>query len=258
MNIIQSMARGTMDGLLVVNAQRSSASASSIEATVPTQKIADAVMAGSVAIIKNVFDPDEMRELRSIVNATSLPICEPTFGHDERSWRDRREVWVNPETEVLYEASFLAVTNPDDEVGCATRAIVERLAAFWRSLTGHDHTLVSRAGRRALRPWTLYYPAGGGCFGWHEHGLEPTRIGLILALSQIGVDFRSGGTEFQTPLGVVNVERHHDIGDICMFRYDMPHRVVPVDPGREVRWDGSGRWTLVIQGDPRPLDDPTS
>ena len=237
--------------MLVVDAKRH---ASSIDANVPAREIAGAVMAGNVAIVKNAFDPDEMRQLRSAVNATNLPICEPTFDHDARSWRDRREVWVNPETEVLYEASFLAVMNPDDGLGRVMRATVERLAAFWRSLTGHDHTLVSRTGRRALRPWAMYYPAGGGCFGWHEHRLEPTRIGLILALSQIGVDFTSGGTEFRTPQGLVNVEPHHDIGDVCMFRYDLRHRVTPVDPDREVRWDGSGRWTLLIQGDPRAPD----
>jgi len=252
MNIIQSMMRGTTDGLLVVNARRPS---SFIEASIPTQEIADAVMAGKVAIVKNAFDPDEMRELRAAVNATNLPVCEPTFGHDERSWRDRRETWMDPETKVLYEASFLAVMNPDDELGRVMRATIERLADFWRSLTGHDHTLYSRAGRRALRPWAMYYPAGGGCFGWHEHRLEPTRIGLILAMSQIGVDFTSGGTEFRTPLGLVNVESYHDIGDVCMFRYDLPHRVAPVDPGRDLCWNGSGRWTLLIQGDPRPPDE---
>jgi hypothetical protein len=100
----------------------------------------------------------------------------------------------------------------------------------------------------------MQYPAGGGCFGWHQHKLEPTKIGLILALSEIGVDFRSGGSEFETPFGVVDATPYHDIGDVCLFRYDMRHRVAPVDPERQRRWDGSGRWTVLIQGDPRPLE----
>jgi hypothetical protein len=225
-----------------------------VEAEMPMKDIANSVMAGTVAIIKRAFEPGDMRRLRGAINAEKLPICPPTFGHDAHSWRDRRETWVNPDTKVLYEASFMAVANPDDKLGRLMRTTVERLAALWRSLTGHEHGLQAQSGRRALRPWAMYYPAGGGCFGWHEHGLEPTRIGLILAMSQIGVDFERGGTEFRTPHGVVNVESSHDIGDVCMFRYDLPHRVTSVDPQRELTWDGTGRWTLLIQGDPRPVD----
>ena len=245
------MTRAATDGLLVA---RGTPATRAVEADIPLSEIADAVMAGTVAIIKNAFEPDDMRRLRDAICAERLPVCPPTFDNDARSWRDRREVWVNPETEVLYEASFMAVTNPDDRLGTLTRTTVERLAALWRALTGHDHDLHPRPGRRALRPWAMYYPAGGGCFGWHQHQLEPTRVGLILAMSQIGVDFGRGGTEFRTPSGTVNVETSHDIGDVCMFRYDLPHRVTCVDPDRELRWDGAGRWSLLIQGDPRPAD----
>lgn len=245
------MARDKVDGLLVTTAKRHSGS---IGADVPMRDIANAVMAGNVAIIKNAFDPAEMRRLRTMVSAAEIPYCEPTFGNDTRSWRDRREVWVTPDVEVSYEASFIAVANPEDPLGQAMQNMVERLAGLWRDVTGHDHDLVPKAGRRALRPWAMYYPAGGGSFGWHEHRLEPTRVGLILAMSQIGVDFRCGGTEFKTPFGLVDVAAHHDIGDVCMFRYDLPHCVAAVDPERELTWDGSGRWTFLIQGDPRPIE----
>ena len=231
-------------------------SPSSIEAAIPASELAEAVLSGTIVILKSVFDPVEMRRLRSLIHSANLPVHEPSFDNDSHSWRDHREVWFNPGVEVLFEASFCAVTNPDDEVGRAVRPVAERLATFWRSLTGYDHTLVPERGRRALRPWAMHYPAGGGCFGWHEHQLEFTKISPILALSQIGADFRCGGTEFKTPFGVVNIEAHHDIGDICLFRFDLPHRVTVVDPEQEPLWNGSGRWVLVIQGDPRPPEDP--
>jgi hypothetical protein len=99
----------------------------------------------------------------------------------------------------------------------------------------------------------MHYPSGGGCFGWHQHKLQPTKIGLILALSENGVDFRSGGTQIKTPFGVIDAMPHHDIGDLCLFRYDLPHRVTAVDPDRQRNWDG-GRWTFVVQGDTRPVE----
>jgi hypothetical protein len=81
---------------------------------------------------------------------------------------------------------------------------------------------------------------------------------MILALSELGVDFRSGGCEFRTPFGLIDASPYHDIGDVCLFRYDLPHRVSAVDADRERRWDGSGRWTLLIQADPRPLEAETA
>jgi hypothetical protein len=246
------MAHDEKAGLIVVNAKHH---ASSIETDVSVRELSEAVMAGKIAIVKNVFDPHEIRRLRAAIISAQIPICEMSFEYDTiRSWRDHREVFYDPKVKVLYEASYFAVTNPADKIGQIMRAAVERMAVFWRSLTGYEHTLVPSPDRRALRPWAMYYPAGGGCFGWHQHPLEFTRIGPILALSEIGVDFRRGGTEFNTPFGLINVERHHDIGDICLFRFDLPHRVTTVDPDQELQWNGSGRWTLVLQGDPRPPD----
>jgi hypothetical protein len=236
-------------GLMVVEALRGTAS---IEATVPVHEVAAAVMAGVVVVIKNAFEPSELRRLRTAIVSANLPFREPGF-HDSESWRNRREVYLESVLDVLYDSSFLAVDNPADEIGCLASSTAERLAAYWRALTGDKHTFVAEANRRALRCWAMQYPIGGGCFGWHQHKLEPTKIGLILALSEIGVDFRSGGTEFRTPFGVVDVMQHHDIGDLCLFRYDLPHRVAAVDSGRVRKWDGSGRWTFLIQGDPRPV-----
>jgi hypothetical protein len=60
------------------------------------------------------------------------------------------------------------------------------------------------------------------------------------------VDFRSGGTEIKTPFGVVDTTAVHDIGDICLFRYDLSHRCSPVDPDAAWRWDSAGRWAFIL------------
>jgi hypothetical protein len=238
-----------IDGLMVVGALSRS---SSIDTSVPTHEVVAAVMAGTVVVVKNAFAPDELRRLRAAIVAADLPFREPGF-HESESWRNRREVYAGTELDILYDSSFLAVERPDDAIGRAARSAAERMAVYWRALTGDPHTFVAEPNRRALRCWAMQYPTGGGCFGWHQHKLEPTKIGLILALSELGVDFRSGGCEFRTPFGLIDAMPYHDIGDVCLFRYDLPHRVSAVDPDRDRRWDGSGRWTFLIQGDPRPL-----
>lgn len=99
-----------------------------------------------------------------------------------------------------------------------------------------------------LRTKILHYPRGGGFLAKHIHQLEPQRVGLILSLSRIGVDAGCGGTTFDTPAGAVDTSRHHDIGDVVMFRYDLPHAVAAVDPGVPVDWDaGTGKWSVVLE-----------
>jgi hypothetical protein len=247
------MLSSRVDGVMVLEAKQG---IGTIETDIPTDDISAAILRGVVVIVKRVFDRDEMRHLRALIISANISFSEPGF-NDTSSWRHRREVYVENQLDVLYDASFLAVEAPDDEIGRAARATAARLATYWRSLTGHKHTFVAEADRRALRAWAMNYPAGGGCFGWHTHGLEPTKIGMILAMSELGVDFRSGGCEFKTPFGLIDATPYHDIGDLCLFRYDLPHRVSAVDPDRERRW-GAGRWTLLIQGDPRPLEPRTA
>jgi hypothetical protein len=244
------MPNSNIDGLMVVEAKQGIAT---IETDIPTADISTAVLSGVVVIVKGVFDPHEMRRLRALIISANIPFSEPTFTNT-KSWRNRREVYVESQPDILYDSSFLAVQEPDDETGRAASTTAERLATYWRSLTGYKHTFVPEVDRRALRTWAMYYPAGGGCFSWHAHKLEPTKIGMILALSELEVDFRSGGTEFRTPFGLIDAMPYHDIGDVCLFRYDLTHRVSAVDPDRERRWDGSGRWTLLIPVDPRPLE----
>ena len=84
-------------------------------------------------------------------------------------------------------------------------------------------------------------------FGRHLHALEPQRIGLILGLSQRGVDFQSGGTHFDVKGTDVSSEDVHDIGDMLLFRFDIPHWITPVDMSQPCDFSlASGRWTAVL------------
>src|SRR6476619_2858710 len=107
------MLNSEVDGLMVVQAKPGIAT---IETDIPTDDISAAVLAGAVVIVKGAFDPHEMRYLRNLINSANIAFAEPAFTHTS-SWRHRREVYVETQLDILYDASFLAVTAPDEEVG---------------------------------------------------------------------------------------------------------------------------------------------
>ena len=99
-----------------------------------------------------------------------------------------------------------------------------------------------------MRLKILHYPAGAGFLTEHSHPLAPQRIGLITSLSQIGEDVTTGATCFQTPSGRVDTTNVHDIGDIVIFRYDLPHEVTMVDEHQTLDWNSAaGKWSVVLE-----------
>jgi hypothetical protein len=121
------------------------------------------------------------------------------------------------------------------------------LTAFKTLLTGNSAQLEEFGDGPALHPQLIQYPAGGGYFGRHVHPLEPQRVGTIVGLSRRGVDFASGGTCVQVGDDVVDLELHHDLGDIALFRYDCPHWVNPSTLADNFDWESeAGRWSMVL------------
>lgn len=93
----------------------------------------------------------------------------------------------------------------------------------------------------------IHYPKGGGYFDWHEHPRYPVNYGLILNLSEKGVNFEEGATEIITDEGEkVTVEKISNIGDLILFRYDLKHRVAPCDSDDDLVFDKNGRWTAIM------------
>lgn len=97
------------------------------------------------------------------------------------------------------------------------------------------------------RPQIIHYPQGGGFFDWHKHPRFPTNYGLILNLSKKGRDFEKGGTEFKIETGEkISTEEYADIGDLILFRYDLPHSVSKCDSDEDLSFSKKGRWTAVL------------
>lgn len=98
-----------------------------------------------------------------------------------------------------------------------------------------------------FRPQLIQYHRGGGFFSAHIHPFNPMQIGVVLAMSEIGVDYEVGGGGFENTNGdVIDTSFQHNIGDICLFKYSLRHWVLPCDQDLNLRDDSSGRWSFVI------------
>ena len=121
------------------------------------------------------------------------------------------------------------------------------LCDFQNAVTGNAARLEGFEDGPTLHPQLIQYPLGGGIFGRHLHPLNPQRIGLIAALSRRGADYGRGGACFDVGGEVVDIEPYHDMGDIALFRFDLPHWVNPSDLRDKFDWDSDrGRWTMVL------------
>jgi hypothetical protein len=132
----------------------------------------------------------------------------------------------------------------------STASVFKKMELFQKKYLGVESFINDTVQRR---PQIIHYPVGGGFFDWHSHSRLPTNYGLILNLSKKGRDFNVGQTEIKAENGeVIKVEDYADIGDLILFRYDLPHRVAPCDSDQDLMFSENGRWTAVL-----PLIDST-
>lgn len=211
------------------------------------------VMTGNIVILKGAVAPDQCRRARDAVFA---------WGQSAATTRDnalkiRGNVhlasYLPPKSEARYifHSYEFYLGDPEGEaaVSRTVRPVYLRLRQIYRELTGDMHEFAPGADGRALLPQCIQYPQGGGFFQEHVHDIAPQQIGLILVASEIGVDYEVGGVRFRkdphSPW--TDTEGHHRIGDVCLFRYDMPHDITPVDPHVPLDWyKNSGRWSFVL------------
>lgn len=52
----------------------------------------------------------------------------------------------------------------------------------------------------------------------------------------------------------INLEKYNlTCGDLILFRFDLWHKITPVDPGDHLTFDDKGRWTLILNVAPKHL-----
>lgn len=202
----------------------------------PREELAARIAEGRIVILHQAIDAVLVRRAREAIRAWSDPESDHDFAPNARS-SHKRARQADGERAHDFHSFHFAIDNPQDAIGQAVRPVFDALARIWRLAAGDSQG----ADGIPLCAQALHYPAG--CFyGWHRHSLEPLRIGLIMAGSERGRDFSCGGTEFQTPFGPVSIEEAHGLGSVCLFRYDLWHRVTPVGDTP----NGVGRWSFFL------------
>jgi hypothetical protein len=213
------------------------------------QEIAALVADGQVVILKGAFDPRMMLDYRAALtrwardNATFPHGTSPGAFPDINFHRIDDGVIKSVCPHVFHQFGFNTIEKLDEYIGKPSLEIAESMRVLQNRIAATDFSL-SLTG---VRLKVLHYPAGGGFLTEHSHPLEPQRIGLITSLSRIE-DVTTGGTCFRTPAGRVDTTHAHDVGDIVVFRYDLPHEVTMVDEDKTLNWDSElGKWSVVLE-----------
>ncbi|HEX9827743.1 MAG TPA: hypothetical protein VGA80_14175 [Flavobacteriaceae bacterium] len=215
------------------------------------ENIRENVFQGRIVILKHVFTEQEMLQLKKgiIQWGTETPV----FPHGESPSKypslnyhridDGSVPSVCPH--IFHQYGFNTINELKTELSIPMLKIVNKLVKIQNDIAETNFEI----SLKELRLKVLHYPEGGAFLAKHKHPMEPQKIGLILSLSKIGKDFKTGAVAFNTPDGYVNTVAHHDIGDVLLFRYDLEHEVTPVNPDKKkIDWlKPTGKWSVVLE-----------
>ena len=220
-----------------------------VQLDIPFSHIRDSVMEGRVVILKNAFDPELMLQFRRALidwAKTNPPYRQgksPSSTPAENYHRIDDGTIRSALPHIFHQFGLNTIEQLDAPVREPAQRIAQAMLEVENEVAGTNFDL-SLTG---LRMKVLHYPAGGGFLEEHVHPLEPQRIGLVLSASKLDEDVGRGGTYFLSPFGRVEIDAYHDIGDLTLFRYNIPHGVSPVDEGRPIDWNSeAGKWSIVL------------
>jgi hypothetical protein len=224
-----------------------------ISADAPLDDVGRLVAEGNIVVLNGAFRAMDEQLVAARRGAWAWALeTEPLDQPDPATNCHCQQVGVSrfQKTPHLYHSyNFNKLRELPEDLSELLRGLYAVLATLHRDLTGYPFASVDEVDDegRSYHPQMIQYPKGGGLFGRHVHGLDPQRIGMITSLTQVGTDFETGGTGF-APDGVeVDTEGHHDLGDIVLFRYDVPHWVSPAPTRHDFDWNSDeGRWTMVL------------
>lgn len=208
------------------------------------------------------------RNLRKVIDATrkwaaKTPLAEGPDAFDNNQHKHRLHIArIQQAPQLFHDHTFDAILNLEEPTKQTLLNVFNPVRRFWNSLTGNSETFGVRKGQPYFHPQITHYPLGGSFFGRHWHPLNPQKVGTILALNQFGRDYYSGGTGYIINDHIVETEGFHDIGDMILFRYDLPHWVSPSSFADRFSWDNpAGRWVAILPfydpwGNPAEKEEP--
>lgn len=225
---------------------------------VPPSQLQERILDGEVFILKDVFDPDNLCELREAIFEWGLRTEEEEIymlDVDRSFHRRDRNPSPTKHPRLFHHYCFYDVLKDEavDELAHQLiRPYLRAIRSLHGELTGTECDLDFYPSSSHYHPQVFHYPSGGGYFSLHKHEFQPNTIGILLSLSERGENFERGGTRFQHEQTTIDIEGHHGIGDIALFRYDLVHSVFPVDPTNDLDWGSDhGKWSLIMPYHPR-------
>ena len=215
----------------------------------PFSYVRERVMEGRVVILKNAFSPDLMLQLRRALiewSQTHPPYPQgksPNSTPMENYHRVDDGVIRSALPHIFHQFGLNSIDQLVPSLRGPVNIVAQAMLEVENEVAG-THFDFSLTG---LRMKVLHYPAGGGFLQEHTHPLEPQRVGLVLSASKLDTDVSTGGTYFLSPFGRVEAAAYHDIGDLILFRYDIPHGVSRVDEHSTLDWRSeAGKWSVVL------------
>jgi hypothetical protein len=215
----------------------------------PFSYVREKVMEGRIVILKGAFDADLMLRFRRALiewSRTYPPYPEgkpPSSTPSENYHRVDDGVIRSALPHIFHQYGLNTIEHLEPTLREPANLVAQAMLEVQNKIAG-THFDLSLSGMRLK---ILHYPAGGGFLEEHIHPLEPQRVGLVLSASKLDKDVGTGGTYFLSPFGRVEAAAYHDIGDLILFRYDIPHGVSRVDENRSLDWQSAtGKWSIVL------------
>lgn len=204
-----------------------------------------------VLILKNVFLTSQLASIRDAVWkwSSSVPIAASQSVLDTNHHVVEIGISKLQKTFHVYHAyNFNQIMSLESGLKDQLLAVWSPMRELQNRIGGANADWSLDATGKKLHPQIIQYPQGGGLFSPHTHPLEPQRLGLILAISKRGVDFKTGGTGFEwEDRSGVDTSQYHDLGDLILFKYSVRHWISFVDIEEPLKLDSKmGRWTMVL------------
>ena len=217
---------------------------------IPFEDVMRLVNEPNIVIIKTGI-PEET--LRSVIEAThawadKTPLAEAPDPFDNNQHKQRLHIAkIQQAPQLFHDHTFDAILDLEQPTQQTLMQVFTPMRQLWNNLTGNNEEYGIHKGQPYFHPQVTHYPLGGSFFGRHWHPLNPQKVGTILALNQFGKDYHSGGTGYVINDHIVETEGFQDIGDIILFRYDLPHWVSPSSFADRFSWDDpAGRWVAIL------------
>jgi len=204
---------------------------------------------GRLVVLKGVFSDASVSGLRTAVADWGRQVAAADTDDFRGNYHRRRAMVsrLQQAPHVFHDYNFHEFAALPPTLSGQLSGLFEPLRGLYNDLTGNDVRLELPANGPYVHPQLIHYPSGGGFFGRHWHKLHPQALGFIVSLSRRGRDYRNGGTCFEIDGEIIDMETRHEIGDICIWRYDHPHWVTQSDLQDKFDWaSDAGRWVATF------------